>query len=1494
MRKNVRKRAAPLLVAAMMLLPLASPMTMYANDAQSTVITADGFRWETNGTSATLTGIYSNHYLNYSNDIVIPDTYNGLPVTAIANDAFLNRSYLTSVTIPSTVTSIGDSAFSGCTGLTSVSIPEGVQSIGEQAFYGCTNLTSVTIPSTVTTIGLGAFSGCSNLVQVNLSEGLHVIGNQAFYGTKLTSVVVPSTVTLIDAGAFYQITTLSNVVLQEGLLTIGNNAFDGCTGLTSITIPSTVTTVKDRAFMKSGLTSLTYGGTTYDKGVVAINAMKDGGATVASTIFYATPSEFFATANDAWITDEFYIQPDYDTHNHTLGGGTGRINVVEATCDKAAHYDPVEFCVYCYMYQVGATVYEGNPLGHDYGDEWTVTKEATCDHAGEEQRVCIHDNSHVETREIAKLDHTAGEAHPENIIEPTCQRGGCYDSVMRCTECNEILSSESINTPKTDHQAGEAVVENEQKADCENGGYYDSVIYCTECGTEINRETIYTDPLDHDWGDWITNINATCTSDGEDIRYCKRDGNHMDRRTVTSNGHVAGEATKENEIEATCTTNGSYDKVIRCTGCGMELDRQTIPTPALDHDWNGRFDLYATCTDKGLITDTCDRCHTTKTREYDALGHDYGEWTVSKPATCDKDGVESRVCSRDILHIETRPINATGHIAGDVVIENNVDEGCVGQGSYDKVVYCTKCNGELSRETITTTGVGHDWDEGVVSKNATCTEDGELLFTCLQCGDTYTDVIDAHGHDYGTWTVTNYPTCDAAGEEQRICSHDNNHVEKREVEALGHDYGQWTQTIDPDCETAGEEQRVCSRDENHKETRPVDPTGHTRGETTKENEVAATCTEKGHYDSVVNCTVCDKELSRETIETNALNHDWGEWSVTVDPTCETAGEKERVCKRNGDHKETGVVSALNHDYGDWTITTEPTCETTGEEQRVCKNDANHVEKHEISATGHKAGEPVKENEVKATCTTKGHYEKVVCCTVCNKELSREQVDVEATGHDYESDVTKEATCTTAGEKTFTCNNCSDAYTEAIEALGHVDGKLSIENVVEATCTTKGSQEEVISCERCDAELSRETVEVKALGHKAGEPVKENEVKATCENKGSYDKVTYCDRCDVELSREAKETPATGHDWGDGKVTIKPTCETVGEETRVCKNDSNHVEKREIPATGHTAGEPVKEKEVGATCETDGSYDEVIYCKDCDKELSCKKVVIPAFGHNYDDGKITKEPTCIATGVKTFTCENCKDTYTEKIDALGHVGSKLTIKNVVEPTCTKKGSHDNVVSCERCDTEISRKTVYTDALGHIDGEPVVENRVDPQIGVDGSYDEVIYCERCGEELHREVIVIPALIPEPEPVEPEDEPEEPTSERIDRNVVVTAVTTAVVSLSGGSAGILVFLFWWRRRRVRGVITGEYNSDLLVTLVGKDNLETHTNEHGEFVFKNLKEDDLLLTVYDANGEVVFTTEVYTHGKKMDDIFTVVESKVSSYLFDKRGKTLEVNIEL
>ena len=119
---------------------------------------------------------------SYKEDLIIPDTFIGLPVTSIGATAFYRCTGLTSIVIPDSVTSIGYGAFSGCTSLTSIVIPDSVTSIGWYAFGDCTGLMSIVIPDSVASIGFGAFDNCTALTSIVIHDSVRSIGNRAFEG----------------------------------------------------------------------------------------------------------------------------------------------------------------------------------------------------------------------------------------------------------------------------------------------------------------------------------------------------------------------------------------------------------------------------------------------------------------------------------------------------------------------------------------------------------------------------------------------------------------------------------------------------------------------------------------------------------------------------------------------------------------------------------------------------------------------------------------------------------------------------------------------------------------------------------------------------------------------------------------------------------------------------------------------------------------------------------------------------------------------------------------------------------------------------------------------------------------------------------------------------------------------------------------------------------------------------------------------------------------
>jgi len=168
-----------------------------------------------------------------------------------------------------------------------------------------------------------------------------------------------------------------------------------------------------------------------------------------------------------------------------------------------------------------------------------------------------------------------------------------------------------------------------------------------------------------------------------------------------------------------------------------------------------------------------------------------------------------------------------------------------------------------------------------VTSAATCTTDGVKTYTCAACGDSYTEVISATGHNH-TAVVTE-PSCTTGGYTTYTCSVCGDTYVADEVVALGHTKGEVVveNPVDATCTEAGSYDNVvyCTvcKAELSREKVTTDQLGHTAA-TKEENRVEATCGEAGSYDEVTYCSVCQKESKRETIEIPATGkHSYGEY-----------------------------------------------------------------------------------------------------------------------------------------------------------------------------------------------------------------------------------------------------------------------------------------------------------------------------------------------------------------------------------------------------------------------------------------------------------------------------------------------------------------------------------------------------------------------------------------------------------------------------------------
>ncbi|MDY2746287.1 MAG: cohesin domain-containing protein [Bacilli bacterium] len=190
---------------------------------------------------------------------------------------------------------------------------------------------------------------------------------------------------------------------------------------------------------------------------------------------------------------------------------------------------------------------------------------------------------------------------------------------------------------------------------------------------------------------------------------------------------------------------------------------------------------------------------------------------------------------------------------------------------------------------------------------------------------------------------------------------------------------------------------------------------------------------------------------------------YGEWSTTKEPTCTEAGSEHRICSECG-HEETREISAKGHSWEEeWTIDIPANCEHEGSKSHHCsecdaKKDVTVIEK-----TVHNPAEPVRENEISATCTEDGSYDEVIYCKDCGAEISREHKTIAHEGHSYgEWTTTKEASCTEAGSEHRICLECGHEETREISAKGH--SYIHVDQI-EPTKSKEGVKEHYI-CEDC--------------------------------------------------------------------------------------------------------------------------------------------------------------------------------------------------------------------------------------------------------------------------------------------------------------------------------------------------------------------------------------------------------------------------------------------
>ena len=637
-------------------------------------------------------------------------------------------------------------------------------------------------------------------------------------------------------------------------------------------------------------------------------------------------------------------------------------------------------------------------LGHAW-DVGKITKEATCSETGVKTYTCSRCGG-TKTEDIPKTKHD----YEEHVVKaPTCTEKGV--SYYVCKNCG--LTTSRRQTPATGHIHTE--VRNQKDATYKENGYTGDT-YCKDCGKKLETGTVIPKLVEkeHDYGEWVLDQAPTCKKYGARHRICKNCGD----REVDVLDKVDHSWELVSTTPATCTIGEIQH--YKCSVCGETKD-VTLSNPLGEHSWDeGKVTQKATCTEDGEKTYTCTVCNTTKTEVIPATGHQHKEVRNAKKATCTEDG-------------------------------------------YTGDTYCTDCNTKLESGTVINK-LGHTWDNGVITKEATETEEGVKTYTCKTCGETKTEKIPVASHHWDQGTITKKATCTENGEKTYYCTDaDCNKTYVETIPATGHQHTELRDKKTATCGEDGYSGDLYCKDCGQLISKGavVKATGHS-WDSGKVTEVA-TCKKEGT--KTYTCKNCGETKTESIPKTE---HQWNDGEVTKEATCAEEGVKTYTCSICKDTKAE-VIPKKEHSFDEGKIQKEATCTEDGLKIYTCKA-CGETKEEVLKATGHQHTEL--RNEKKATCTEEG-YTGDTYCTDCGELIKKGSV-TEKAGHNWEVTSEEKATCEKDGSKTYTCADCKGTKTETISATGH---KFDSWKTVKAQSIYSGAVQERI-CNACGKKETR--------------------------------------------------------------------------------------------------------------------------------------------------------------------------------------------------------------------------------------------------------------------------------------------------------------------------------------------------------------------------------------------------------------------------------------
>ena len=500
------------------------------------------------------------------------------------------------------------------------------------------------------------------------------------------------------------------------------------------------------------------------------------------------------------------------------------------------------------------------------------------------------------------------------------------------------------------------------------------------------------------------------------------------------------------------TSTGDAQHSRTCSACGY--------VETTNHNWNsGTINKPASCKETGEKTYTCSTCNATKKetlpktsnhsysawskvndnthsrtcsvcQKIDSANHSWNSGTITKTATCKEEGVKTYTCTACNATKSETIAKTTDHKYGNWTKVNDATHKHS----------CSVCQKE---ETA-----NHSWNSGTVTKQPDCKNTGIKTYTCTACSATKTETIaKTTDHKYGNWTKVNDAT------HKHSCS-----VCQKE-ETANHSWNSGTVTKQPDCKNTGIKTYTCTACSATKTETIAKTTDHKYGSWTKVNDATHKRT----------CSVCAKE--------ETANHSWNSGKVTKKATCKEAGIKTYTCTGCNATKTETITKLTTHTY-DHACDTD--CNVCGlarsithsyqstwskdntshwHECSVCKDKkdlATHIPGAEATETkaqtcticsyiikpalGHKHS-----YATKWTADDKGHW---YACSRCEEKGSYAD-------HIWnDGEVTKDATETETGIKTYTCTVCNTTKEEELDVLTPIPTtEPSVPNATEPASTT---------------------------------------------------------------------------------------------------------------------------------------------------------------------------------------------------------------------------------------------------------------------------------------------------------------------------------------------------------------------------------------------------------------------------------------------------------